>query len=574
MHDAKFVTDLGIALFAALLGGLAARACRLPTLIGFLLAGVAIGPYTPGFIADANTVGAIANLGVALLMFAVGVQFSLHELDKVRSTALRVGIFQILGTIGIGALLAWALGWNWLSGLFLGSALALSSTAVMMRILEERGELGTTHGEIMLGILVVQDLSLVLMASLLPALGGAFEFRSIGLAILSAGAFIVATVLIATKLAPPLMSRVAKSKAPELLILTAVCFCLGMAAAAEYAGLGMALGAFLAGVVVSESPFSHEVFSQIRPLRDVFSSLFFVSIGMLLDVSFAASHVWVIAVVLLAIILGKGILTTLAVLWCKWHFRTAVTVGLGLAQIGEFSFVLISLGSSKDLVGDELEKVVFTAALFSLLLAPFLLSWAEPLYRWLSRSPRIAQWIHRRGSRDAEGFASSEVEDCQVLILGAGRVGRYVSDALRAKGVDHRCVDIDFVAVERLRANGVPIVYGDASSREVLKKVHPEQMKLAVVALPESAMTEAAVRHLRTLAPDLPIAARVRRGIDIPRMRAAGATIVVHGEFESGAEMIRLSFEALGFDLLSIEQYIDEVRSLRYRETPEVSYAE
>lgn len=567
MHDASFITELGIALVAALIGGLIARLLKLPSLIGFLLAGVAIGPYTPGFIADQDVVQSIANLGVALLMFAVGVQFSLKELEKVKVTAILGGSLQIVGTIGMGFLLAQVLGWGWYAGLFLGCALALSSTAVMMRILEEKGELGSTHGEIMLGILVVQDLSLVLMVTMLPALGGNMGMLPILKAMGSAAAFIAATLLVATKLAPPLMALMARMRSPELLILTSLCFCLLMAAAAEYAGLGMALGAFLAGVVVSESPYSHEVFAQVRPLRDVFSSLFFVSVGMLLDPKFLGSQILTVCLVVVAIVVGKALISAASVAICGWHARTSITVGLGLAQIGEFSFVLAMMGASKGLVDNEISKIILSAALITLLLAPFVFGAAGPLYLRLDRSARIGRFMHRKSRRGSMSGRIPE-QPPRVIILGAGRVGRYVSDSLRAKDISQLCIDIDSGAIRRLIQNDVPVIYGDGSSIDVLRHAHPAQSELVVVALPEASMTEMAVRNLRSLAPNLQIAARVRRGDDIKRMRDAGADVVIHGEFEAGAEMIRQSLDRLGLSLEEVDSYVEEVRAQRYREEP------
>ena len=288
MDERAFLFNLGIALGAALLGGLLARLLRLPVLVGYLLAGIAVGPHTPGIIASAATVKVVAKLGVALLMFAVGVHFSLDELRAVRRTALLGGGVQIVATVLLGLALGMAFGWGTFGGLFFGCALALSSTAVMMKVLEERGEIGTAHGKVMLGILVVQDLALVAMVVLLPALAlfvqdGAGALSVVGWALLRAALFLAAVVLLATRAVPALLHLVARAGSREVFLLTVVSICLVTALAAEEAGLGIELGAFLAGIIVSETDYAHEVFAQVRPLRDVFDSLFFVSIGMLLD---------------------------------------------------------------------------------------------------------------------------------------------------------------------------------------------------------------------------------------------------------------------------------------------------
>jgi monovalent cation:H+ antiporter-2, CPA2 family len=377
-----FLGDVGVALSAALLGGLVARTLKLPVLIGYLVAGVLIGPHTPGLIADGVTVRTVADLGVALLMFAVGVQFSLEELHPIRRTAILGGMAQLLGTILLGLGLGSALGWGLYGGLFVGCALALSSTAVLLRLLEERGELGTKHGQLMLGLLVVQDLSLVLMVTLLPALATPVGLMStLGLALLKAVAFLGVTVLLALYVVPKLLDRIAHTGSRELLLLASVCLCLGTGFLADRAGLGLPLGAFLAGIILSESPYAHEVFSQIRPLRDVFSSLFFVSVGMLLDPAFVARNLGAVLATVATILIGKTLLTALSLRWLGWSVQTALRVGLGLAQIGEFSFVLTTLGASRGLISPQISGVLLASALITLLLAPGVYASAAPLCR-------------------------------------------------------------------------------------------------------------------------------------------------------------------------------------------------
>lgn len=370
-----FLREVGVALAAALVGGLSARALGLPVLVGYLLAGLAVGPHTPGLVADAATVASVADLGVALLMFAVGTQFSLAELRHVGRVAVVGGGFQIAVTTLLGTLLGIALGWGATAGLFLGCALTLSSTAVMLKVLEERGELGTSHGRAMLGILVMQDLAVVPMVVLLPALaavGGAdgAAWTGIGMALGKALLFLGGTVLMATRVAPALMDRVARTGSRELFLLTAMCLCLGAGYAADRMGLGLPLGAFLAGMVLSESGFAQEVLAQIRPLRDVFAALFFVSVGMLLDPGFVLERWPVVAAVVATILVGKPVATLAGLRLAGVGGRTATLASLGLAQIGEFSFVLATLGTAKGLVPPEVAGVILAAALLTILATP------------------------------------------------------------------------------------------------------------------------------------------------------------------------------------------------------------
>jgi CPA2 family monovalent cation:H+ antiporter-2 len=571
LSETQFLPELGAAMLAALAGGLAARLLRLPVVIGYLLAGVAVGPYTPGVFARGETVGAVAHFGVVLLMFAVGVQTSLKELQAVRATALRAGGVQIVGTILLGGGVGWALGWGLYGGAFLGCALALSSTAVMMRILEERGELGTGHGSAMLGILVVQDLAVVVMAVVLPSVSalasqGAAALAPLGLAMLKAALFVAAVLVLAQRGVPGLLGRVARLGSQELFLLTALCLCVAAASTAHALGLSVELGAFLAGLIISEE-YAHEVFSQVRPLRDLFAAVFFVSIGMLLDPAFMARHWGSVLAVVLVIVLGKSLLTAFALYGIGWHGRTALIAGLGLAQIGEFSFVLATLGTRQALIPREIASVILSAALVTLFLAPFLYGSAGALYDRLNAVPFLSRFLNRQGRTGA--LSHETLAASRALILGGGRVGRYVSNAFLSLEIPHTLVDYDGGVVDRMRGLGVPVLYGDASSDVILDQLSPGAADLAVVALPEAGTTEKAVRDLRGRAPGLFILARVHRGEDIPRMRGAGADMVIHAEFEAAVEMIQRALGRLGVSDADVETYLEGFRQHRYREGPE-----
>jgi CPA2 family monovalent cation:H+ antiporter-2 len=569
MGGDHFLLNVGIALLAALVGGLVARAFRLPLLVGYLLAGIVIGPHTPGFIAQESAVHPVARLGVALLMFAVGVQFHLRDLLAMRRIALLGGGAQIVGTILLGWLVARALGWGNYGGVFLGCALALSSTAVMMHILEERGELGTEHGAVMLAILVLQDLSVILMATVLPALAtlesrGPEALLGLGGSLLQALVSVALTLILALRVVPALLDRIARMASQELFLLVIVCVCLAAAYLAQLAGLSMEIGAFLAGLVISESDYAHEAFSQVRPLRDVFASLFFVSIGMLLDPAFVARYWPAVLAVVATIVIGKGAITAVAVYALGVHGRNSLLVGLGLAQIGEFSFVLASIGSAAGLIQPRISGVILAAALITMLLAPFVFGAARPLYIRLNRSHVLSRVLNQQRREGLKHLGGREAK-ARVLILGCGRVGRYVSDALRAKGVPHVIVDYDAVAVSRLRGVGVPVIYGDATSEIVLSKARPKSVEMAIIALPDASMTQMALSLLKRMNPELPVLVRVHRGIDIPRMRKYGADAVFHAEFEAATEMIRDALERLEQPLEEIDAYIAEIRQFRYR---------
>jgi CPA2 family monovalent cation:H+ antiporter-2 len=444
----------------------------------------------------------------------------------------------------------------------------------MLKTLEERGELGTAHGGVMLGILVVQDLSLVLMIVLLPALAdlgtqGTAALASVGTALLKALLFLLVIVLLTTRGVPALLERIARTGSRELFLLTAICLCLVASFAADRLGLGIALGAFLAGIVVSESGFGHDVFAQVRPLRDVFASVFFVSVGMLLDPRFVAANWPVVTAVVLTILVGKSLVTMIPLHLLGWQGRTVVLTGLGLAQIGEFSFVLATVGAARGLIGQEVASVILSSALISILLTPFIYGGAGRAYQAAMGVPLLARLLGQRASPVISSGTPpphTEKDAERVIVVGAGRVGRYVSDALRAKNMPHVVVDYDGNAAARLRENGARVVFGDATSDAVLEQAAPKRAELAIIALPEAATTEMVLRLLKQLAPALPVVVRVHRGVDIPRMRAAGADAVIHAEFEAGTEMIRQGLDRLGLGDAEVDAYIENVRQHRYRQ--------
>lgn len=566
MEDIHLLVQLAVALGAALAGGLLARLLRLPPLVGFLVAGVAIGPYTPGWFADAHAVEGVARIGVALLMFAVGVQFSLEELLSVRRVALLGGALQITGSVGLGVFVGMALGWGLYGGVFLGCAISLSSTAVMMRILEERGDLGTSHGRAMLGILVVQDLTLVVMAMLLPVLatlssGGAAALLDVAGSLLRAILFLAVALAAARMVVPLLLHQVARVGSQELFLLSVVCICLAAAYLTFLAGFSLEIGAFLAGLIVTESDYAQEVFAQIRPLRDVFASLFFVSVGMLVNPAFLLERWAAVLVVALAIIFGKGLIASLAVYTAGQHGRTALLAGFGLAQIGEFSFVLAALGQERELIGPEISSTILTAAMITLLLAAPVYSAGGSIYALLNQWPPLSSFLNRESGAGSKAPASAF--EPRVIILGGGRVGGFVSDALRSNHVPHVVVDYDVDTRSRLRAEGVAVVYGDAASEAVLRKALAPSIELAVVALPEGNITRLVMRELRRMAPSAQLVVRVHRGFDVERAYAAGADAVIHAEFEAATAMIRQGLLALDFGAAYVEEYIEGVRRER-----------
>lgn len=563
----EFLLNLGLALVAGLLGGLIARLARLPVLLGYLAAGVVVGPHTPGVFAQPESVQEVANLGVALLMFAVGVQFSLRELLAIRRLAISAGVAQISLTSALGLGAGLLLGWSPSASVMLGFIIAISSTAIAMRLLEERGELGSAHGTAMLGISVVQDLAVVAMVAMLPLLSPTAGLGTDPVEFLATlgrtAVLLIGTLVLALRGVPYLLHCVALAGSRELFLITVLGVCLGAAILAELAGLGLPLGAFIAGLVISESDYADDVLSQVRPLRDVFAALFFVSVGMLLDPAVLARHAADVLLVVSGIVIGKALITFAATMAAGAHGRTAIFAGMGLAQIGEFSFVLAGTAVAKNILDGEQASVILASAWLTILFSPLLFHVALPTYAALSRWGRLARILNREGA----AWVPDELacSGGRVVVLGYGRVGRAVSTALCRKGVAHVVVDYDGRAVEGARQAGVPVVYGDAASDLVLRKAGLECTEIAVVALPEADTTAMAVRLLKRLAPHLAIVARVHRGIDMVDLRAAGADVVVQAEFEAASEMVRQGLDRLGFPDPEVDAYLEELRAARYR---------
>lgn len=573
MNEYSLLVNVAWALLAALVGGLTARLFRLPVMVGYLAAGIVVGPNTPGIFANQESMYAVAKLGAALLMFSVGVQLSIKDMNAIRATALGGGAIQIAGTIMLGVILGVVFGWGVYGGLFLGCAMSITSTTIMMRVLEERGEVGEAHNSVMLGISVVQDLSLVAMVALLPALAklsteGFSALNVVAISLIQAVVLVSVTLLLALRIVPYILEGVARAGIRELFVLMVVFLCLVAAYGAYLAGLSLEIGAFLAGMVISESRYAHEVLSQVRPLRDVFVSLFFVSVGMLLDPVFLMENIWVVLVVVAAILIGKGLISALAIYLYRWNGRTVIMGGMGLAQIGEFSFVLGVIGSERGLIPDEISGVILSAALITILVAPFFYGWALPLYKRLNTFPGVARMLNRY-PEDISVLPNDNGPAARVIVLGSGRVGRHISDTLRTKGVSQIVVDYNTRVVEIRRAMGIPVIFGDASSDVVLSRTNPEQAELAVVTLPDPGATEAAIRRLKHLAPNLPVLTRVHRGADIPKVREAGANGVVHAEFEASMRLTRITMERLGYSRDEIDDHVRQLRMRRYRDEPE-----
>jgi monovalent cation:H+ antiporter-2, CPA2 family len=567
MQDQQLLVDLVLAVVAAFIGGTLAHRMGQPVILGYLLAGVAIGPFTLGTPASAGSVQVLAEIGVALLMFALGAEASVGELRRIGRVAIIGGALQILCTMGLGPLLAPQLGLTFAQGMFLGALLALSSTVVALKVLMDRGELGALHGRVALGILIAQDLAVVPMVVALPAIaaGGEHLLMELIVAALKAGGVLLGAYFIGIRLVPFVLGRAAITRTRELFLLGVVALALGTAVVTQLAGLSLAFGAFLAGVVVAESEYRRQVVAEVLPLRDLFASLFFVSVGMLIDPRTLLAEAGVVAGLSLIVITAKVVIAAGVVLLLGMPGRVALLVGLAVAQIGEFSFVLARVGVDNGAIPASLFDLILATALVTIVVTPSLIRAAPILLSIVLRIPGVEAVF--RGPADSsepvEGLAH------HAVICGYGRVGRELAHALAARGIPYLVIEYHPEVAQDLRDQGVPVVYGDAANPAVLEHAHLDRARLLAILMPDANAAELATRHAKAMNHRLDIVARGAGVAELDRLRKAGASEVVQPEFEAGQEVIRHSLRRFGLGGLELSNLITGRRAAYYRRMAE-----
>ena len=564
MHELTLLINIAVALVIAFFGGVIARRVGLPTIVGYMLAGIAIGPFTPGFVGHVETISQLAEMGVIFLMFGVGLHFSLGDLWKVRDIAIPGALSQMIITTALGYGLTQLWGWSGPAGLVLGLAISIASTVVLLRGLMDKGLLNTPHGQAAVGWLVLEDLATVLILVLMPAMAGTSgpNWASLGLTLLKAAAFVVILLFVGKKLIPWLLLSIARTGSRELFILAVLAVSLGTAlAAAQIFGVSLALGAFVAGVVVSESPLSHQVSADLLPFREAFSVLFFVSIGMLVDLRYLSRNVGAVLALSAVIVIGKYIVTWLLGLFIRRPARTFLVVAAGLSQIGEFSFILGQAGLSMGLLHQDQYSLILAGALLSITVNPLMLRSIGGVEKWLQKSPAIWKRLDRHGPSLT---SPAEPLSGHVVVIGYGRVGQHIVDVLGRLDVPRLVIDSDAGRVEALDRRGVPTLFGDAANSEVVAHAGLSRARLLVVTVPEEATAGVIVAAAREQAPDLPIIVRAATDPGVKRLALLGAQQVIHPELEGGLQILRRTLLELGFPLSKVQEYADIVRSDQY----------
>jgi monovalent cation:H+ antiporter-2, CPA2 family len=554
-HGSDLIATIALGLTAAFLAGFVARRVGLPTIVGYLLAGVAIGPFTPGFVANQGIATELAEIGVILLMFGVGIHFSFRDLLAVRGVAIPGAVGQIAVATALGVGLAVALGWGVPAGVVLGLAVSVASTVVLLRALMQRNALDTVHGRAAVGWLIVEDIFTVLVLVLLPSFAllvggettGAAVLWPLAEALLKAAALGAVIVVVGARVVPWLLVQVARDGSQEMFTLAVLAVALGIAfASSAIFGVSLALGAFLAGAVVGETDVSHKAAADALPLRDAFAVLFFVSVGMLLDPAFLLENPLAILGVVALIVVGKALAAVGIVAALGYPVRTGLTVGAGLAQIGEFSFILATAGAGLGLLPDDAYQLVVAGALISITVNPLLFAAIDPLDAWLKRRPSLRRLLDRGGGRLAEPTPGHAPLSGHAVICGWGRVGRTVARALEARGFAYVVVEEHRRTVEALRERGVEALYGDIADAELLGHAGIARARVLVFAAYDPPAAEFAVEHARHENPRIEIVARVETPEEAKRLLERGASQTVEGERELAVQMARYTLRRFG----------------------------
>jgi CPA2 family monovalent cation:H+ antiporter-2 len=558
MSEPGLLPDLLILFALSVVAALAFHRLRLPPIVGFLITGVISGPYGFGLIRNIADVESLAEIGVVLLLFTVGLEFSLQHLARLRRFLFIGGALQVGVTIAVTAALARSLAVAWPVAVFLGMLVALSSTAITLRLYAERGELDTPFGNASLGILIFQDLCVVPMMLLTPALaGGGRNPSSLARTLLEAALFIAATVVAARLVVPRILHLVAATRRREVFLLTIVVFCLGTAWASARVGLSLALGAFIAGIVIADSEYSQQALSDIVPLREVFNSLFFISIGMLFDIRTVGRSPLLVVCAIATVILVKVVVTGGASLVLGQSLRPALATGLGLAQIGEFSFVLSAAGMTAGLLDERLDQLFLAVAVGTMALTPALIDIAPRAGAWLERRTPD-RW--RPSQTGAPMQANTPIGD-HVIIVGFGFNGRNLARILRDVGIAYRVIDSNASIARQERRSGEPVLYGDASSAEILHHAGVERARVLVVAISDIAATRATVATVRRLNPNVHVIVRTRYMREIGSLVKLGSGEVVPEEFETAIEVFTRVLRRYLVPRDVIEREVRSVRS-------------
>jgi CPA2 family monovalent cation:H+ antiporter-2 len=554
----ELVADVTLVLIAALVGGFLAQRVGQPLIVGYILAGVFVGPFTGGLtVSDVHEIEQLAELGVALLLFSLGLELSFRELAPVRAVALGGAAMQIVLTMALGFGLAVGLGLSWQPALWFGAVIALSSTMVALKTIQAQGRLGTLSSRVMLGILIVQDLAVVPLMIVLPELNNAAGSATrVVSATVRALVLLGIILLVSTRIVPRLMAFVARWNSRELFLLSTTAVALGVGYVTWWFGLSLAIGAFVAGLVINESEYAHQALSDVMPLRDLFGMLFFVSVGMLLDPKLVWQHLGTLALVIAVVAAGKGLILAGVVRAFRYRNVVPLAVALTLFQVGEFAFVLARVGRGIGAIPNDLYALLLNTAIATMALTPIVSGLTPYLYGRLG-GRRLAD------KPEAINIPQSGLSD-HIVIAGAGRVGRSIADALSHMRLPCVLIEFDDRRVRQARAAGLPLIYGDAGQSVVLEAANTRQARAVLVTVPAFPDVRRIVGAVRQLRPDMLFGARAEGAEAIRALYELGIQEVTSPEFEAGIEMTRQALTYFNVPAHEILHVASAIRRERY----------
>ena len=547
-------TDIIILVLTAFVCGLIMQRLHQPLILGYIAAGVILGPHTGGMtITEIHDIELLAEIGVALLLFGLGLEFSLKDLKPVKYIALVGTPLQMLLTIGFGYAIGLGFGWEWKTALWFGSLISLSSTMVILKTLMNQGWIGTLSSKVMIGMLIVQDLAVVPLMIILPQLNDpAAGLEILGFAVIKAAVFLIAMFFLGTRLLPYLLKSIARLGSRELFILAITAIGLGVGYATYLVGLSFAFGAFVAGMVLSESDYGHQALSDIIPLRDLFGLLFFSSVGMLLDPRFLLSHFTMILLLVVFVSIGKGCIFAALARLFRYRNVIPLAVGLGLFQVGEFSFVLARIGVASGSISSEFYNMFLTMAVVTMVLTPFVSSQTSRLYGLKKR------WF-KHESLELLNFPDDTLRN-HVVIAGCGQIGFQIAEVLQRLAIPFVMVELDQMRIERAKTAGYPIVYGDGSQEIVQEALLIERASLLVVTIPNIVTARSIISHAKKVNSGIRVVARISDPEFFNVFRELDVVDLIYPEFEAGLEMIRQVLLHLRIPVPEIQSHTENLR--------------
>ena len=559
----EFLKSLEVIFIASAIVILLLYKLKIPSLIGFIVAGIIIGPYGIGIVKDSHFIQILAEIGIILLLFTIGIEFSMTKLVRIKRAVLGGGGVQVLLTIIFSSLITYVAIKDVNKSIFFGFLYALSSTAIVLKLLSEKGEIDSPHGRTMVGILIFQDLCIVPLMMLIPVLsGGRVDIIDILLKMGKALLIIGIVLLSARWIVPVFLHQVVHTRSRELFVTTIILLCLGIALITSRFGLSLALGAFLAGLIISESEYAHQAISDILPFKDSFMGLFFVSIGMLMNIEFVLNNAPKIASIVLFIVGLKIITGTASALLVGTSPRSSLLAGFGLAQIGEFSFVLAIAGKSSGLITEDFYQIFLSSSVVTMILTPFILQVAPSISDWTMSRSIFRNIIKLHKISESVGFPQKKHD--HIIIIGFGLNGKNLAKVLRETEIPYVVLEMNSNTVREMKKKGEPIYFGDGTSKEILHKLNIKRARLLVIAISDPSSTRRIVSIARHENPDIYIIVRTRYIVEVDDLRQLGADEVIPEEFETSIEIFARVLHQYSFPRNIILDMVEKIRSNSY----------